>query len=138
MVATNREKRKLKGKEKIGLRVGKIINKFKVGKYFETEILKEKLKSVLFEDEEMEEINENTLNFVRSEGAKKKEGKKKNKNNDIVHSFRTLLEDLGTITLNKIKVNLSGKIIEFFKVTKPTKLQEKILKLLGISLYCTQ
>ena len=227
--ATNREKRKLKGKEKIGLRVGKIINKFKVGKYFDTEIseenliyktkdeiiceeekldgiyvirtsvaetemdsfetvknykslskveqafrcyktidlnvrpiyhykservkahiflcmlayyvewhMKEKLKSVLFEDEEIEKINEETLNFVRSEGAKEKEGKKKNNFNDVVHSFRTLLEDLGTITLNKIKVNLSGKIIEFEKVTTPTKLQEKIFKLLGISLYCTQ
>ena len=229
VVATTREKRKLKGSEKIGLRVGKVINKFKVGKYFELEIsenkfnynlkeeviiqsekldgiyiirtsvsssemdsistvknykslskveeafrcyktidlnvrpiyhyksdrvkahiflcmlayyvewhMKEKLKLMLFEDEELEVISEKNLNFVRSKTAKEKEKKKRNKENDKIHSFRTLLEDLATITLNKIRVNLKGKQIEFNKVTKPTILQEKILKLLEISLYCTQ
>ena len=227
--ATRREKRKLKGEKEIGLRVGKVINKFKVGKYFELNIseeefnyeikkevieqeekldgiyiirtsvpaekmdskstlknykslskveeafrcyktidlnvrpiyhykdervkahiflcmlayyvewhMKEKLKSMLFEDEELVEINEEQLNFSRSESGKEKDRKKRNKENDVVHSFRTLLEDLGTITLNKIRVILNGEKIEFEKVTKPTLLQEKILKLLGVSLYCTQ
>lgn len=36
--ATTREKRALKGADKIGLRVGKVLNKFKVGKLFEIEI----------------------------------------------------------------------------------------------------
>ena len=36
--ATCREKRALKGADKIGLRVGKVLNKFKVGKLFEIEI----------------------------------------------------------------------------------------------------
>lgn len=36
--ATTREKRTLKGADKIGLRVGKVLNKFKVGKLFEIEI----------------------------------------------------------------------------------------------------
>ncbi len=229
VVATTREKRKLKGSEKIGLRVGKVINKFKVGKYFELDIsenkfnyrrkeeviaqeekldgiyiirtsvsseemdslstvknykslskveeafrcyktidlnvrpiyhwksdrvkghiflcmlayyvewhMKEKLKSMLFEDEELGFISEENLNFVTSESAKEKKKKKKNKENNKIHSFRTLLSDLGTITLNKIRVNLNGKEIEFNKVTKPTLLQEKILKLLDIYLYCTQ
>jgi len=228
-VATRREKRKLKGEKEIGLRVGKVINKFKVGKYFELNIseeefnyerkkevieqeekldgiyiirtsvsseemdskstvknykslskveeafrcyktidlnvrpiyhyknervkahiflcmlayyvewqMKEKLKSMLFEDEELVEISEEQLNFTRSESGKEKDRKKRNKENDKVHSFRTLLEDLGTITLNKIRVILNEKTIEFEKVTKPTLLQEKILKLLGISPYCTQ
>ena len=100
--------------------------------------IKEKLKSMLFEDEELVEINEEQLNFSRSESGKEKDRKKRNKENDVVHSFRTLLEDLGTITLNKIRVILNGEKIEFEKVTKPTLLQEKILKLLGVSLYCTQ
>jgi transposase len=229
VLATTREKRKLKGKEKIGLRVGKVINKFKVAKYFELDIseerfnynlkeeviaqeekldgiyiirtsvsseemdsistvknykslskvefafrcyktidlnvrpiyhwktervkghiflcmlayyvewhMKEKLKSMLFEDEELEVISEENLNFVISKSAKGKKKKKRNKENDKIHSFRTLLSDLGTITLNKIRANLNGKEIEFDKVTKPTLLQEKILKLLGVSLYCTQ
>jgi len=229
VVATRREKRRLKGEKEIGLRVGKVINKFKVGKYFELNIsedefnyerkkevieqeekldgiyiirtsisseemdsksavknykslskveeafrcyktidlnvrpiyhyknervkahiflcmlayyvewqMKEKLKSMLFEDEELVEISEEQLNFIRSESGKEKDRKKRNKENDKVHSFRTLLEDLGTITLNKIRVILNEKTIEFEKVTKPTLLQEKILKLLGISPYCTQ
>ena len=100
--------------------------------------MKEKLKSMLFEDEELEVISEENLNFVRSKSAKEKKKKKRNKENNKIHSFRTLLSDLGTITLNKIRVNLNGKEIEFEKVTKPTLLQEKILNLLDISLYRTQ
>jgi len=37
-VATRREKRRLVGKDKIGLRVGKVLGKYKVGKHFELEI----------------------------------------------------------------------------------------------------
>ncbi|MBI2239001.1 MAG: IS1634 family transposase [Actinobacteria bacterium] len=36
--ATSRDKRRLKGKDKIGVRVGKVINRFKVAKHFITEI----------------------------------------------------------------------------------------------------
>src|SRR4030095_6126737 len=36
--ATKRPKRRLKGKDKIGLRVGKVINKYKVAKHFIIEI----------------------------------------------------------------------------------------------------
>ena len=38
LAATKRLQRQLQGAEKIGLRVGKVINKFKVGKYFELKI----------------------------------------------------------------------------------------------------
>jgi transposase len=38
VAATQREKRALSGQDKIGLRVGKVINKYKVGKYFELEM----------------------------------------------------------------------------------------------------
>ena len=37
-VATRREKRRLVGQDKIGLRVGKVLGKYKVGKHFELEI----------------------------------------------------------------------------------------------------
>lgn len=36
--ATHRPKRRLRGKEKIGLRVGKVLDRFKVGKHFQLEI----------------------------------------------------------------------------------------------------
>lgn len=41
VAATRREKRRLKGKEKIGLRVGKVLNRYKVGKHFKLEITEE-------------------------------------------------------------------------------------------------
>ncbi len=41
VAATQREKRALKGADKIGVRVGKILNKFKVGKFFDYEITDE-------------------------------------------------------------------------------------------------
>lgn len=37
--ATKRSKRCLKGKDKIGVRVGKVLGRFKVAKHFDTEIL---------------------------------------------------------------------------------------------------
>ncbi len=39
--ATQREKRALKGQDKIALRVGKILNQFKVNKYYNLEITEE-------------------------------------------------------------------------------------------------
>ena len=39
--ATTREKRRLKGKDKIGVRVGRVINKYKVGKHFKLTITEE-------------------------------------------------------------------------------------------------
>ena len=41
VAATRREKRRLKGKEKIGIRVGKVLNRYKVGKHFKLEITEE-------------------------------------------------------------------------------------------------
>lgn len=38
VAATQREKRALKGADKIGIRVGKVINRYKVGKFFHLEI----------------------------------------------------------------------------------------------------
>ncbi|HJW88961.1 MAG TPA: IS1634 family transposase [Dehalococcoidia bacterium] len=41
VVATRREKGRLRGKARIGLRVGKILNRYKVGKHFKVEITEE-------------------------------------------------------------------------------------------------
>lgn len=48
--ATRRKKRRLKGKDKIALRVGKVINKFKVGKHFHVNIEEESFSYHLKED----------------------------------------------------------------------------------------
>jgi transposase len=229
VAATKREKRALKGKEKIALRVAKILNKYKVNKYYNLEIeeqefnysrkaelitqekaldgiyvlrttvkktvmdsfstvkayknlsqveeafrcyksidlkvrpiyhykgervkahillcmlayyvewhLRQSLAPFLFEDEEMENKYQDIIKANRSESAKLKDRKKRNQLNFPVHSFRTLLEDLGTICLNTVECSLTtGKYI-FEKITRPTPLQQEILNRLGVSLFCTQ
>ncbi len=231
--ATSREKRALKGADKIGVRVGKVLNKFKVGKLFEIEIteesfsyrrkeeviavekdldgvyiirtsvdaekmdsaetvraykglskveqafrclktidlkvrpiyhyldhrvkghiflcllayyvewhMREALAPILFGEEDIEEIKSSDksglLTDQPSAKTKKKARCKRNIENFPVHSFSTLLKDLGTITHNKIQINLKRELVSFEKITQPTALQQKALDLLGVSLICTQ
>ncbi|WP_420538218.1 IS1634 family transposase [Microcystis aeruginosa] len=227
--ATQREKRALKGQDKIALRVGKILNQFKVNKYYNLEIteegfsyqrkleliaqetaldgvyvlrtslestlmdaattvkaykslsqveeafrcyksidlkvhpiyhyqgdrvkahiflcmlayyvewhLKQCLAPLLFEDEEIDDSCLNVIKASRSESVQSKERKKRNQENLPVHSFRTLLEDLGTICLNTVECTIREGSYRFSKITRPTQLQQKALDLLGVSLICTQ
>ncbi|MCZ8046508.1 MAG: IS1634 family transposase [Microcystis sp. LE19-41.2A] len=226
--ATQREKRALKGQDKIALRVGKILNQFKVNKYYNLEIteegfsyqrkleliaqetaldgvyvlrtslestlmdaattvkaykslsqveeafrcyksidlkvrpiyhykgdrvkahiflcmlayyvewhLKQSLAPLLFEDEEIDDSSLNVIKASRSESVQSKERKKRNQENFPVHSFRTLLEDLGTICLNTVECTIREGSYRFSKITRPTQLQQKALDLLGVSLICT-
>ncbi|WNF15729.1 IS1634 family transposase [Microcystis aeruginosa] len=227
--ATQREKRALKGQDKIALRVGKVLNQFKVNKYYNLEIteegfsyqrkleliaqetaldgvyvlrtslestlmdaattvkaykslsqveeafrcyksidlkvrpiyhykgdrvkahiflcmlayyvewhLKQSLAPLLFEDEEIDDSSLNVIKASRSESVQSKERKKRNQENFTVHSFRTLLEDLGTICLNTVECTIREGSYRFSKITRPTQLQQKALDLLGVSLICTQ
>ncbi|WP_375329570.1 IS1634 family transposase [Microcystis sp. BLCC-F210] len=227
--ATQREKRALKGQDKIALRVGKVLNQFKVNKYYNLEIteegfsyqrqleliaqetaldgvyvlgislestlmdaattvkaykslsqveeafrcyksidlkvrpiyhykgdrvkahiflcmlayyvewhLKQCLAPLLFEDEEIDDGSLNVIKASRSESAQSKERKKRNQENFPVHSFRTLLEDLGTICLNTVECTIREGSYRFSKITRPTQLQQKALDLLEVSLICSQ
>ncbi|MFM5960013.1 MAG: IS1634 family transposase [Dolichospermum sp.] len=227
--ATQSEKRALKGQDKIALRVGKVLNQFKVNKYYNLEIteegfsyqrkleliaqetaldgvyvlrtslestlmdaattvkaykslsqveeafrcyksidlkvrpiyhykgdrvkahiflcmlayyvewhLKQSLAPLLFEDEEIDDSSLNVIKASRSESVQSKERKKRNQENFPVHSFRTLLEDLGTICLNTVECTIREGSYRFSKITRPTQLQQKALDLLGVSLICTQ
>ena len=227
--ATNREKRALKGQDKIAFRVAKVLNKYQVNKYYNLEIkdeefsyqrreelitqetaldgvyvirtsvkktvmdaattvkaykslsqveaafrcyksidlkvrpiyhykgervkahiflcmlayyvewhLRKLLAPLLFEDEETQDIATDVIKAHRSESAKSKDRKKRNSQGLPVHSFRTLLEDLGTICLNKVKYTNFGGEYVFSKITQPTPLQQSCLDLLEISLFCTQ
>jgi len=75
---------------------------------------------------------------VRSDSASSKAQKKRTADNLPVHSFQTLLADLGTIVNNRIQSNIPGVNFDFDKVTEPTPVQRKALDLLGVSLICTQ
>ncbi|NEP27843.1 IS1634 family transposase [Moorena sp. SIO3I6] len=225
--ATLRKKRALKGAEQIGIRVGKVINKYRVGKFFELEItnnsfsysrkpqdlkvaaaldglyvirtsveaevldaprtvkaykslsqveqafrsyktmdlkvrpishhLESRVKShvflcmlayyvewhmkqangpILFEDEDDTPIDWDGVTPVkRSKKALSKARRKKTSQNLPVHSFSTLMADLGTITLNTIRSKLEGADLTFLKITQPTPVQQKALDLLNVSLF---
>ncbi len=61
-----------------------------------------------------------------------KETRKQTDDGSPVHSFRTMLADLGTLAKNRVRlVGVSGS--EFYKLTQPTALQQRALDLLGVT-----
>ena len=66
-----------------------------------------------------------------SMSARAKARAKRTSDGDPVHSLRTLIDDLATITRNTVAPRLPGT--EPFQVTtRPTPLQRKAFKLLGV------
>ncbi len=90
-----------------------------------------KLKPLLFDDEEGETRRPSVVAPARrSTGALA--AAKTTPDGDPVHSLRTLLDDLATITRNTVMLRLPGA--EPFQVTtRPTPLQKRILDLLGVT-----
>ena len=228
VAATRREKRRLKGEDKIGLRVGKVINRYKMAKHIELHItddafsyarkpdaiaqesaldglyivrtslpatklsaqdtvsaykrlrvverafrslktvdlkvrpvfhyaadrvrahvllcmlayyvewhLRERLKPLLFDDDDTEAAKALRTSVVApaevSPSAKDKAKHKRTADGWPVHSLHTLLDDLATISKNRVTSSIPGSE-PFELITRPTALQEHIIKLLGVSL----
>jgi transposase len=70
---------------------------------------------------------------VRSQRALRKAADKRTSEGMPVHSFRSLLSDLATITKNLIQPTIEGAS-PFDRITVPTPLQRRALELLGVSL----
>ena len=92
---------------------------------------------LLFDDEEPEAAEAMRHSVVApsqvSASARAKARSKRNAEGDPVHSFRTLLDDLATLSVNTVQPRLPDT--EAFQVTtRPTKLQSKALDLLGVRL----
>jgi hypothetical protein len=66
-----------------------------------------------------------------SPAAKRKARTKRTDDGVPVHSFRTLLADLATIARNVVSF---GKAGETTVITRPTKIQQRALDLLGIKI----
>ena len=232
VAATQRDKRRLKGQEKIALRVGKVIGKYKMAKHFELDItetsltyrrnaeaiaaeaaldglyivrtsvpaveldaehtvraykglsvverafrslktvdlkvrpiyhyaasrvrahvllcmlayyvewhMRQRLKALLFDDEEPEVAEAARASVVApaeaSPSAQDKARSKRTASGESVHSFRTLLDNLATITNNRVVAPLAGAE-PFDLITRPTAQQRKVFKLLGVRLERTQ
>jgi hypothetical protein len=225
-VATRRPKRRLKGKDRIGLRVGKVIHRHRVAKHFILEIgeesfayqrdeakiaeeaaldglyvvrtsvpaaclgsestvraykdlakverafrsmktvdlkvrpiyhwlddrvrahvflcmlayyvewhMREQLRPMLFDDEDKEGANALRASIVapaeRSDVARRKDFTKRTEDGTPVHSFQTLLDDLGTLAKNRVRPRGSASA-EFYMLTVPTDVQRQAFELLGV------
>jgi len=99
---------------------------------------RECLASILFDDHDAEEAQESRRSMVapaqRSTAAKRKALTKRTDDGLAVHSFRTLLSDLATITRNTVEVREFADTARFEKITRPTPLQQRALDLLGVRL----
>jgi hypothetical protein len=95
------------------------------------------LAPILFEDDDKAAAEALRKSVVapsqRSPKARRKAATKRTDDDQPVHSFKTLLEDLATICKNRIQPNLPGAGT-FDKLTRPTPSQHRALDLLGIHL----
>ena len=97
--------------------------------------MRRRLAPLLFQDDDPEGAKARRVSPVGkaevSERAKRKADTKRTGDGYPVHSFRTLLDDLSTLTLNSIL--LPGTTdITFETATKPMPVQAKALELLGV------
>ena len=103
--------------------------------------MRQKLKPMLFDDEYLEQASASraspVLKAVRSVHAKAKDASKTAEDGLPLHSFRTLLQDLGTLAYNVTHTQLNPKA-KIILTTRPTPLQSKAFTLLGVNPACTQ
>jgi transposase len=98
--------------------------------------MRRKLAPILFDDHERAEAELTRKSIVsrapRSEAARAKDETKRTKDDLPVHSFRTLMADLGTLTKNRVRLpNTPSSELEL--LTQPTPLQERAFNLLGVA-----
>jgi hypothetical protein len=137
---TQRHKRPLRGKDKIGVAVGRLVNRYNMGKHFLVEISEEGFSYLRDEARIAQEAAEALRTSVvaparRSPAAQCKASRKRSAAGHPLHSFPGLLQNLGTIVRNTMRTTSpSGQVVEFPLVTEPTPLQQEALELLGVRL----
>ncbi len=103
--------------------------------------MRARLKPMLFDDEHLDEASASraspVLKAVRSEQAKAKEASKTAEDGLPLHSFRTLLKDLGTLTYNIARTGANPNATIAI-TSSPTPVQHKAFRLLGLSPNCSQ
>ena len=97
--------------------------------------LRRALAPVLFDDHDREAGERQRSSLVRpaqrSPAAQKKAASKRTADDLPVHSFRSLIADLGTLTVNMMQVAEGGST--FSLPTQPTPVQQRCFELLGVS-----
>jgi hypothetical protein len=103
--------------------------------------MRQRLKPMLFDDEFIEQARATRASpvakAVRSTHAKAKDASKRADDGLPLHSFTTLLQDLGTLAYNitHTRLNPNAKIVI---TTRPTPLQDKAFRLLAVNPDCSQ
>lgn len=100
-----------------------------------------RLKPMLFDDEYLDQASASraspVVKALRSDHAKAKDKSKTADDGLPLHSFRTLLQDLSTLTYNITHTDLNPEA-KIVITTRPTPLQDKAFKLLSLNPACTQ
>jgi hypothetical protein len=98
--------------------------------------MREALAPILFDDDEPESgeaLRRSVVAPARRSPAAEDKARQKRTSADLpVHSFQSLLGDLATIVINRVRPKAAA-LGEFDKVTDPTPLQERAFKLLRVS-----
>lgn len=98
--------------------------------------MRERLKPMLFDDEYLDQASASraspVVKAVRSEHAKAKDASKHADDGLPLHSFRTLLKDLGTLSYNVARTPANPKA-DIVIIARPTPVQAKAFELLGLS-----
>ena len=97
--------------------------------------MRQALKPLLFDDHDPADAERQRASVVqkaqRSRAAKAKASSKRTADDLPVHSFRTLLADLGTLTVNTMRV--ADGDATFTMLTEPTPVQKRCFELLGVT-----
>jgi len=97
--------------------------------------MRKALAPLLFDDEELDE-NRKRRDPVKpakpSLSAKQKKGQKLTSEGFLVHSFDTLLEELGTRCRNRCRIRSDSKGPTFYQTTEMSPVQERAFQLLGL------
>jgi hypothetical protein len=100
--------------------------------YYVQRAMEQALAPLLFADEAPPERPDPVAPAPRSHQAKRKEGSKKTMDGFPVHSFRTLLAELGTIVKNRVILTGPPEAPAFDQVTLPTQLQARAFQCLQL------
>ncbi len=99
--------------------------------------MRERLAPLLFDDQDPAAAEAARASVVAparvSESAQRKAARKRTDDGRPVHSFRTLLRDLATVTQNRVVPRLPGAQ-PFDLLARPTELQREAFRLLGVRL----
>jgi transposase len=97
--------------------------------------MREQLRPMLFDDEDREGAEALRASIVapaqRSDAARKKDLTKRTEDGSPVHSFQTLLDDLGTLAKNRVRPRNAADA-EFYMLTVPTDVQRQAFDLLKV------